>query len=291
MALGSAAIAVVVAAVAFAPVLATSHHDRRTAAPAPSGAHAQPGVLVSKLVRDTHPTVPPSVVDALTSANTSTAIDLYHQLAAKPGNVFFSPYSIKTALGMAAAGARGEHARADARACSTTRSRPPSSTTPPTRSTSRSSRRGRHPPVARASHSSSSWPTRCGVRPGSTSSPASSICSRDYGAALNTLDFQSHAAEATKAINAWVAANTNNKIRDLFASLDPTTRLVLVNAVHFKASWQQPFLPAKTHDGQFTTATGSTVTVPFMHGLVRRRRTRRAPGGRRSTCPTSATRR
>jgi serpin B len=39
--------------------------------------------------------------------------------------------------------------------------------------------------------------------------------------------------------------------------------------VHFKASWQQPFLPAETHDGPFSTAAGSTVTVPFMHGVMR----------------------
>ena len=40
-----------------------------------------------------------------------------------------------------------------------------------------------------------------------------------------------------------------------------------MNAVHFKASWQQPFDPAATRDGSFTTSPGGTVTVPFMHGL------------------------
>lgn len=59
-------------------------------------------------MRETHPVVPTTALDALTRANTSTAIDRYHQLAATPGNVFFSPYSISTALSMAAAGARGE---------------------------------------------------------------------------------------------------------------------------------------------------------------------------------------
>ena len=34
--------------------------------------------------------------------------DLYRFLAAKPGNLFFSPYSISTALAMTYAGARGE---------------------------------------------------------------------------------------------------------------------------------------------------------------------------------------
>jgi serpin B len=267
MALGSAAIAVVVAAVAFAPVLATSHHDGRAAAPAATGANAQPGVLVSKLVRDTHPTVPPSVVDALTNANTSTAIDLYHQLAANPGNLFFSPYSISTALGMAAAGARGDTLAQMLELLHDTL--PADQFHDASNALNLALLAPRQAPTGGSGNplelelANSVWSqTGFHVEPGFLD-----LLARDYGAALNTLDFQSHAAEATKTIDAWVAANTNNKIRDLFASLDPETRLVLVNAVHFKASWQQPFLPSKTHDGQFTTATGSTVTVPFMHGL------------------------
>ena len=40
--------------------------------------------------------------------NNAFALDLFQQLRAEPGNVFFSPYSISTALAMTAAGARGE---------------------------------------------------------------------------------------------------------------------------------------------------------------------------------------
>jgi serpin B len=95
------------------------------------------------------------------------------------------------------------------------------------------------------------------------------LLAREYGAALNTLDFDRDAAGATRAINDWVDAHTNHKIKQLFDSLDPATKLVLVNAVHFKASWQQPFDTAATRDGSFATATGEHVTVPFMHGDVR----------------------
>ena len=43
------------------------------------------------------------------AANTAFSLDLYHQLASEnDGNMFFSPYSITTALVMAADGARGE---------------------------------------------------------------------------------------------------------------------------------------------------------------------------------------
>src|SRR5690242_8661395 len=42
--------------------------------------------------------------------NNAFASDLYAQLAAKPGNLFFSPTSIQTAMAMTWAGARGQTA-------------------------------------------------------------------------------------------------------------------------------------------------------------------------------------
>src|SRR5262245_2260653 len=45
---------------------------------------------------------------ALVKGNTEFAVDLYGKLRDKPGNLFLSPYSISTALGMTAIGARGQ---------------------------------------------------------------------------------------------------------------------------------------------------------------------------------------
>src|SRR5262249_3086032 len=47
---------------------------------------------------------------AVVQGNTVFALDLYRELAAKDGNLFFSPYSISTALAMTYAGARGDTA-------------------------------------------------------------------------------------------------------------------------------------------------------------------------------------
>ena len=41
-------------------------------------------------------------------ASSEFAIDLYHQLDSQPGNLFFSPLSVRAALAMTAAGARGK---------------------------------------------------------------------------------------------------------------------------------------------------------------------------------------
>jgi serpin B len=43
------------------------------------------------------------------------------------------------------------------------------------------------------------------------------------------------------------------------------TRLVLTNAIYFKAAWQSPFVKEATGDGSFTLLDGSKVTVSMMH--------------------------
>ena len=51
---------------------------------------------------------PSPEVKTVVDGNTTFALDLYQKLKARPGNVFFSPFNISTALAMTSAGARGE---------------------------------------------------------------------------------------------------------------------------------------------------------------------------------------
>src|SRR5689334_22884891 len=48
----------------------------------------------------------PAPSQSLVESNAAFALDLYAQLKSTPGNLFFSPYSISTSLGMAYSGAR-----------------------------------------------------------------------------------------------------------------------------------------------------------------------------------------
>ena len=48
----------------------------------------------------------PSKLTALVNINTKFALELYQELRELDGNLFFSPYSISTALAMTSAGAR-----------------------------------------------------------------------------------------------------------------------------------------------------------------------------------------
>lgn len=89
-----------------------------------------------------------------------------------------------------------------------------------------------------------------------------------YGAGLRLVDYRADAPGATKLINQWVSDHTEKRIPKLLDSLDPMTRLVLVNAIYLKAPWATPFPRSQTHDAAFNRLDGSTVSVPTMKGSL-----------------------
>lgn len=89
-----------------------------------------------------------------------------------------------------------------------------------------------------------------------------------YGAALASLDLQGDPAGSREAINDWVAANTRDRIPELFpiGTPSPDSRLVLANAVALDADWKTPFDADRTSDAGFTLLDGTVVQVPTMQG-------------------------
>jgi serpin B len=81
------------------------------------------------------------------------------------------------------------------------------------------------------------------------------------------VDFTNQPAKAAKAIDAWVAKQTKKKITSLFKPSDfnRDTRLVLANAIYFKAAWEETFDPHSTGAGPFSLASGATSSAQFMH--------------------------
>jgi len=78
------------------------------------------------------------------------------------------------------------------------------------------------------------------------------------------LDF-SQPEQAAATINAWVAEQTADKIKDLLTPGNvQRASLVLVNAVYFKGVWQAQFDSAKTKDGPFSLPNAKKKTVPLM---------------------------
>lgn len=88
-----------------------------------------------------------------------------------------------------------------------------------------------------------------------------------FDAAVENLDFSGNPEGSRQTINRWVAERTLDRIQDLIPPgiLGEETRVVLTNAVYFKASWDKPFDENATSDGRFLLADGSAVVVPMMN--------------------------
>lgn len=89
-----------------------------------------------------------------------------------------------------------------------------------------------------------------------------------YRSGVWQVDFEHDMDGALKALDAWTSDHTHGKITKLFDQLDPTTVLVLANAVYFHAAWATPFDGLATNDQPFTRADGTRVTAKFMHARL-----------------------
>ncbi|XP_037375068.1 leukocyte elastase inhibitor-like [Talpa occidentalis] len=88
-----------------------------------------------------------------------------------------------------------------------------------------------------------------------------------YGAELASVDFQGNSEGARKVINAWVKGQTEGKIPELLAAsmVHSMTKLVLVNAIYFKGTWQDEFRKEETRDAPFRLNKKDTKIVKMMY--------------------------
>jgi len=196
---------------------------------------------------------------SLTQGGTVFALDLYKQLSAKDGNLFFSPSGISTTLAMAYAGARGETAVEMANAFHFDLEQSKFHA-----AMGASLHSARNDETARALYQSNSlwlqrgFPLLDGFR---------QILRDDYGATAEPVDFKSDPRGARAAINHTVEKQTGGRIKDLIApgTLRTDTLLVLTNAIYFHGLWSLPFDPTKTKPDNFEVTPGHNVRIPFMH--------------------------
>lgn len=86
-----------------------------------------------------------------------------------------------------------------------------------------------------------------------------------YGGKVVNLDFINQTELSRQTINTFIAEQTNDRIKDIISDgdLDILTRLVLTNAIYFKGKWDLEFDKKNTIDRDFTTPTG-TIKTPMM---------------------------
>jgi serpin B len=93
------------------------------------------------------------------------------------------------------------------------------------------------------------------------------IAGKRHSAMLAQADFLANAQQARRMINAWVAGQTGQMVKELLSSdmVDSTTRLLLTNAVCLRAAWIRPFDVANTGDQPFRVSDTLQVPVPMMN--------------------------
>jgi serpin B len=220
----------------------------------------------SSLARVEAPAAGAEALASLTQGNTEFALDLYQQLRAEPGNLFYSPYSISIALAMTYAGAEGETEAEIARSLHYLLPEPALHEAFNALDQELAARgegaRGKDGEGFRLNIANSLWGQEGhGFRPEFLDTLA-----LNYGAGLELADFARDPEGSRTRINDWVEEQTEDRIKDLIPEgvIDSLTRLVLANAVYFNAAWQHPFEEAATSPAPFHLLDGSETAVDMM---------------------------
>ena len=209
-----------------------------------------------------------AVIQAAT-ANNRFGFDLLTRLRQQGGNLFFSSYSISTAMALTYTGARGQTADQMARVLHWCDG---------------NGRTGAWSPavLARSLGAAIADQNRRGVQGNYELVVANALWGHKdftflddflqtnethYGGRLQSVDFAGDPESARVTINTWVEEQTRKRIQDLIPKgvIDEMTRLVLTNAIYFKGDWARPFAKDGTLNAPFKLGGNRTVDAPMMN--------------------------
>ncbi|XP_067906094.1 leukocyte elastase inhibitor-like [Heterodontus francisci] len=199
-------------------------------------------------------------MEDLSKANCHFTLDLFRNLIEKnpAGNIFFSPFSISTALAMVYLGAKKNTASQMAKALHFDQIGEVHS--------------GFQKMQLDINRADVSYLLKVANRlyGEKTCNFLEEFCkssTKFYGAEMSAVDFLTAADETRQEINKWVEAQTEDKIQDLLGqgSVDRDTRLVLVNAIYFKGSWAEKFDEQYTEEMPFKLNKSESKPVKMMY--------------------------
>lgn len=199
-------------------------------------------------------------MEQLSSANSLFALELFRTLneSNPTGNIFFSPFSISSALAMVFLGTKGSTAAQLSKtfhfdSVEDVHSRFQSLN-------AEVSKRG-------AAHTLKLANRLYGEKTYNFLPEFLTSTQKMYGADLAPVDFQHASEDARKEINQWVKGQTEGKIPELLAVgvVDSMTKLVLVNAIYFKGLWEEKFMKQDTTDAPFRLNKKNTKSVKMMY--------------------------
>jgi len=206
-------------------------------------------------------------MEELVDGNNAFAFDYYRSMRHRGGNLFYSPFSISMALAMAYAGARDGSETQMAEVLHYT--------LPQERlhaafnaldlllaSTNESEGGEEEGQNFQLNVANSLW----GQQDYEFLTEFLDLLALNYGAGLRLVDFVGATEDARQTINKWIERQTKDKIKNLIpeGGIDSFTRLVLANAIYFKADWSFPFDKNNTQDLPFNLVDGGQIIVPMM---------------------------
>jgi serine protease inhibitor len=199
--------------------------------------------------------------EIVVKGNNQFGLDLYGKLREKEGNLFFSPYSISTALAMTYAGARGQTAEEMAKTLHFDLDHDK------LHAAFKVLQEGMKAEKKKAGYRLHVANALWGQKDYRFLPAFLQLTHDNYGAGLQEVDFVKATEQARRTINAWVEKQTEDKIKELIKPgiLEPMTRLVLTNAIYFKGDWASQFKKDATRDLPFKLADGKEVRTPLMY--------------------------
>jgi serpin B len=202
-----------------------------------------------------------SGLERMIESNNTFSVDLYLQLKETEGNLFFSPYSVSTALAMTYAGARAQTADHMAKALHFALNPEELGSCFHELQNRLNAAQKKHEVELHVANSL--WPQK--GYPFLTA--YIDMITRQYNAPVTPLDYVKAREQARVTINRWVEKKTGNRIKELIGrgTLDRLTILVLVNAIYFKGTWLIPFDKSQTKEAPFVMPDGRQVRVSLMY--------------------------
>ncbi len=214
----------------------------------------------------------PAAIGAVVAALHGLAGGLYGRLATTPGNLALSPYSVAVALAMTRNGAAGATAdEMDGVLGSTDLAAYNGGLNALTQAVEGLAgsfpRSGDDPAVIALDTAN----TLFGDRGTPWRDSFLDTLAASYGAGMRVVDWAHDPEAGREAVNTWTADRTHDKIPEILPAgvVDELTRLVLVNALYFKAPWLVEFHDDLTADQPFHRSPGDAVDVPTMLGELR----------------------
>ena len=190
---------------------------------------------------------------------------LYRKMP-KDGNSFYSPFGIANALAMAFAGSGGKTRDEIANALGWNNSIPQDIHSMFKRllASLERSRDGRKSPVVVAN---SVWVEK----QERVQNHYRKLIEGKFDGKFGKTDFYGDPEGSRRKVNNWVQLKTKGTIKDLIPSgaITKETRVILANAVYFKASWQVPFDKRQTRMRKFHMASNKVKKMAMMEGYMK----------------------